>query len=134
MWCKYFQDTSIIVESDDKIVGFISGFIEPTASEKLFIWQVAVAKSERGKGLATLMLEQLLKCEACQQIDYLETTITPSNIPSQKLFHRLARDLSTEVHVSNCFTSNDFPEENHEDELLYLIGPIKHALKNNRGI
>lgn len=124
MWCKYFNDTSIIVESDNKVVGFVSGFIEPATPDKLFIWQVAVAESERGKGLASLMVEKLLKRDACKQTHYLETTITPSNIPSQKLFHRIARDLSTEIHVSKCFVSEDFPEKNHEDELLHLIGPF----------
>lgn len=125
MWCKFFNDTSIVAESNDGIVGFVSGFIVPATPDKLFIWQVAVSESERGKGLASLMLKKLLNRKACIDIHYLETTITPSNIPSQKLFHRLAKDLSTEIHVSECFNENDFPEKGHEDEHIHLIGPFE---------
>lgn len=124
LWCTYFCDTSIIVESDEKIVGFVSAFIEPGTPDKLFIWQVAVCESERGKGLASVMLKKLLDRDVCNSIDYLETTVTPTNIPSQKLFHRLAKDLSTEIQVSEYFKESDFPEEGHEDELLHLIGPF----------
>lgn len=125
MWCEYFGETSIVAQSENKVVGFISAFIEPDSPDKLFVWQVAVAKSERGKGLASDMLHQLLTRDRCEHVHYVETTITPSNIPSQKLFHRLARDLSTEIYVSKCFTRDDFPEKGHEDELLHLIGPFK---------
>lgn len=133
MWCKYFSETSIIVESDDKVVGFVSAFVEPATPNKLFVWQVAVGESEQGKGLALLMLKKLLERDACNHIDYLETTITPSNIPSQKLFRRLAKDLSTEIQISKCFEENDFPEKGHEDELIHLIGPFNIVSKNIGG-
>ena len=124
MWCTYFGDTSIVIESDDKIVGFVSAFIKPASPNKLFVWQVAVAESERGKGFASKMLHQLLKRNACEDIQFIETTITPSNIASQKLFQGLARDLKTELQVSDCFNTNDFPEKGHEDELMHQIGPF----------
>src|SRR5699024_11664859 len=56
MWCNYFSDTSVVVEQNDKIVGFISGFTNPKQTNTLFVWQVAVHESQRGKGLATKML------------------------------------------------------------------------------
>lgn len=124
MWCNYFSDTSMIVEEDNKIVGFVSGFVKPTSPDRLFVWQVAVAESQRGKGLASKMLESLLEREACEGIHYVEATISPSNIPSSKLFHRLARKLETEIEVSECFVAEDFPEQGHEDELTHQIGPF----------
>src|SRR5690625_5568572 len=71
------------------------------------------------------MLRRLLERESCEDINYIETTVTQSNIPSQKLFHGLARDLGTKIKVSECFTSEDFPEKGHEDELIHEIGPFK---------
>lgn len=124
MWCSEFSETSVIVEANNEIIGFISGFIKPTSPNRLFIWQVAVGESERGKGLASKMLHHLLSRDACIDINYIETTVSPSNIPSQKLFHSLARDLEVEMHVSTGFTENDFPEQGHEDELLHQIGPF----------
>jgi L-2,4-diaminobutyric acid acetyltransferase len=125
MWCTHFSDTSVIVEVNNEVIGFVSGFIKQTSSNQLFIWQVAVDESERGKGLASKMLHHLLSRDSCKDINYIETTISPTNIPSRKLFHGLARDLGTEINVSTGFTMNDFPEEGHEDEWLHQIGPFK---------
>lgn len=127
LWCRNFSETTVVIEANDEIIGFISGFINPAAPNRLFIWQVAVAEVGRGQGLATKMLHHLLEREACEDVQYIETTISPSNIPSQKLFRRLARDLKTDVQVSEYFVSDDFPEDGHEDELLHEIGPFKKS-------
>jgi len=71
------------------------------------------------------MLHHLLSRDVCIDINYIESTVSPSNIPSQKLFHGLARDLEAEIHVSTGFTENDFPEKGNEDEWLHQIGPLK---------
>lgn len=124
MWCTHFSDTSVVIEVDGEIVGFISGFIKPASPEKLFIWQVAVAASERGKGLASKMLHHILERDICEDVSYVEATVSPSNTPSRKLFKGLARHLDTEIEVFDCFTAEDFPEQGHEDELTHQIGPF----------
>lgn len=126
MWCDIFSETSIVAEKNGKTLGFISGYKNPNNPNKLFIWQVAVDASARGNGLATKMLRQLLKREACKDIDYVEATVSPSNQPSQSLFKGLAKKLDTDCHISDCYVTEDFPdeEEEHEDELLFTIGPI----------
>lgn len=126
MWCEIFSDTSIVAERNGEIVGFISGFFHPNTTGKLFIWQVAVSESERGKGLATKMLYQLLNRTACGTVQYIEATVSPSNKPSQSLFKGLAKKLETDCNISDYFLSEDFPAEGHEDELLFKIGPIKN--------
>ncbi|MUV37793.1 Diaminobutyrate acetyltransferase [Lentibacillus sp. JNUCC-1] len=125
MWCSVFSDTSVVVEADGQIVGFISGFIKPASPDKLFIWQVAVDGEQRGKGLASKMLHHILERDICENVRYVEATVSPSNTPSRKLFNGLARSLDTNIEVSDCFTAEDFPEEGHEDELMHLIGPFK---------
>ena len=131
MWCEVFSETSIVADRDGRTVGFISGFINPDSQDSLFIWQVAVNASERGKGLATSMLRELLKRSATSRVDFIEATVSPSNIPSQSLFEGLAKKLDTNCHISDYFTSEDFPDEDeeHEDELLFKIGPIKEENK-----
>lgn len=125
MWAKYFDETSVVVESDDQIVGFISGFIQPKAPDTLFVWQVAVDGSEQGQGLASRMLRTVLHRKTCRNIRYLEATVTPSNEASQALFRKLAKDLNVGCEVSTCFTENQFPTEGHEAELLFKIGPLR---------
>ncbi|HLR16174.1 MAG TPA: diaminobutyrate acetyltransferase [Bacillota bacterium] len=124
MWCQNFSETSVVIEGDQGIVGFVSGYIKPDAPDTLFIWQVAVSETQRGKGFASRMLHHILERDACKNIQYVEATVSPSNIPSQKLFHGIARNLDTKIEVSPCFTAEDFPAKGHEDELSHLIGPF----------
>ncbi len=125
LWTKYFDDTSVIAEMNGQLVGFISGFIQPKAPDTLFVWQVAVDASQRGKGLASRMLQALLHSYTCRNIRYLEATVSPSNEASQALFRKLARDFETGCGVMDCFTEEQFPGKGHEAEHLFTIGPLQ---------
>ncbi|MGY0694454.1 diaminobutyrate acetyltransferase [Virgibacillus sp. FSP13] len=129
MWCEIFSGTSIVAKRDGETVGFISGFVRPDKPNTLFIWQVAVHESQRGQGLGTKMLFQLLDRESCEDVHYVEATVSPSNIPSQHLFLGLAKKLETNCITSSYILSIDFPRTGHEDELLYKIGPISEENK-----
>lgn len=133
MWCEIFSETSIVAKREGKVVGFISGFIQPDSPDTLFIWQVAVNESERGKGLGTKMLFQLLGRNFCEEVKYLEATVSPSNAPSKYLFNGLAKKLNTDCSVSDYFSSTDFPQKGHEDELKFRIGPFKNEDKRVKG-
>ncbi|GAA0614162.1 diaminobutyrate acetyltransferase [Virgibacillus siamensis] len=126
MWCEIFSETSIVVKKEDEVVGFISGFIRPDKPDTLFIWQVAVDETQRGHGLATRMLFELLDRELCSDVCYVEATVSPSNIASQHLFMGLAKKMDTSCVVGNYFLSIDFPRTGHEDESLYKIGPFEY--------
>lgn len=124
LWAKYFSNTSIVVKSGQKVVGFISAFIAPEKEDTLFVWQVAVDESMRGKGLATRMLREILCGNRCRNIQYLETTVTPSNVASTALFKKLAKELNTQYTIVEGFTEEQFPGKGHEAEELYKIGPF----------
>ncbi|WP_338044663.1 diaminobutyrate acetyltransferase [Oceanobacillus jordanicus] len=125
MWCDIFSDTSVVAIDGRKVCGFISGYLHPKKTDTLFIWQVAVHESGRGKGLATSMLRNILKRTVCDEVRYIEATVSPSNIASTNLFKGLARDLDTNCLITDYFSSMDFPQDGHEDELLFKIGPTK---------
>lgn len=124
MWCEVFSETSVVALKEDEIVGFISGFNHPDTPNTLFIWQVAVNESERGMGLGTKMLFELLNRNNSDDVHYVEATVSPSNAASQHLFKGLAKKLDTNCVIGDYFSSGDFPQEGHEDELLFKIGPI----------
>lgn len=124
LWAKYFAETSVVVKANERVVGFISGFTEPTREDTIFIWQVAVDESMRGKGLALKMLQAILSRKICRNIRYLEATITPSNMASIALFRRLACDLKTECNILEGFAQSYFPGNSHEAEDLFRIGPF----------
>lgn len=124
LWSAYFSKTSVVVKSNNKVVGFVSGFIEPNDPDTLFIWQVAVDQSMRGKGLATQMIKEILTRQICRNIRYLEATVTPSNVASIALFKGLARNLKTQCLISEGFKHDHFPGGGHEGENLFRIGPF----------
>jgi len=59
--CTHFSDTAIAAEANGELVGFVSGYIPPNKPTTLFVWQIVIAKTMRGQGLAKQMLAQLLR-------------------------------------------------------------------------
>ena len=124
--CTHFQDTSIGARKNGKLVGFVSGYRIPSRPDTLFIWQVAVDASVRGQGLASRMLHGLLDRPACGGVEFLETTITPSNTASQALFARFAERAGATLSVSDGFDRDAHFKGRHDSEQLYRIGPLNN--------
>nr|WP_255679594.1 diaminobutyrate acetyltransferase [Brevibacillus humidisoli] len=125
MYCKFFADTCVIAEWEDEVVGFVTAFCPPTAPDTVFVWQIGVNKQQRGMGVGSKMLRELLQRESCKQVRYLEATVSPSNLPSASLFRKAARELGAPCEVTECFPADLFPGETHETELTFRIGPFK---------
>lgn len=124
MWCRDFADTSVVATVDGRAVGFITGYRRPSDSSVLFVWQVAVSESARGMGVAGRMLDHLVDRVVPRGVRWMETTVTPDNEPSQRMFRGLARRRGAEVDTSVLFTADHFPDPPHEAEELYRIGPF----------
>jgi L-2,4-diaminobutyric acid acetyltransferase len=129
MLSKYFPDTCLVAEYEQKIAGFVSAFLPPQNPEVVFVWQIAVAGYVQKKGLGTMLLKELLKRKTCEKVRFLETTVTLSNVASQSLFCRLARDTRSRLEVTVCFPADLFPKGSHETEFLFRIGPLHRELK-----
>jgi L-2,4-diaminobutyric acid acetyltransferase len=120
----HFNQTSAVAEKEQDIIGYVSGYLHPHKHDTLFIWQIAVNPNMRGKGLATLMLQNILQREELIKIKFIEATITPSNKKSRKLFQRLAEQLKADYKETPFLDKELFGESNHEEEKLLRIGPI----------
>lgn len=125
MMCEYFAETCVIAKEADKLVGFVTAFIPPERSDVVFIWQVGVDASQRGKGVASKLLNELIKRDACNNVRFIESTVTPSNKASQALFQKLARQYNTKCEISEFFKQDLFPDDTHEEELNFRVGPVK---------
>ncbi len=125
---SHFRDTAIVSENQGDIRGYVTGYLLPAKPNTLFVWQVAVSPEARGKGLALTMLEALLL--RLPDVEYLETTVTPTNESSMKLFHRLAKRSETAVHENVLFDKNRHFRGSHEDETLLRIGPFDAKSKS----
>lgn len=125
MMGKFFTNTSFIARSNEKLAGFVTAFQLPKKQDTLFVWQIGVEESFRGKGLGSQLLRQLLQQNIGEDVCYLEATISPSNIASQSLFRGIAKQLKTSCEITECFGEKLFPGDSHEKELSFRIGPIK---------
>lgn len=125
---EHFGDSSIVAERDGKVRGFVTGFRPPNKPDSLFVWQIGVANSDRGRGLGSVLLQELLERESCEGVRYLEATVTPSNKPSSSLFRRFATKIGVKCRVSDAFASDLFPGDDHEREDLFRIGPLPENL------
>lgn len=120
LWCRDFSATSVVARSADGICGFITGFARPEDPTTLFVWQVAVDAEHRGEGLAGRMLGEL----AARGCAYVEATVTPDNVASDRLFSAFARDLGAALERRPLLGGELFPGK-HEPEVLYRIGPLE---------
>jgi L-2,4-diaminobutyric acid acetyltransferase len=123
--CRDFAETCVIAELQGKVCAFLTAYKPPDAADTLFVWQVGVAQSARGLGVANGLLKHLLLREGSRGIRYLETTVAPSNTASRALFRSLARRLETEIFESQGFPAALFPENGHEPEPRLRIGPFE---------
>lgn len=123
--CSHFSDTCVVAESGDNIIGFIGAYLPPGKVGVLFVWQVAVKPAARVQGLASRMLTEILDRDICGGVNFIETTVSPSNEPSRSLFHSVAHRLDTELQEAEGFNTGLFPGEDHESEPLFRIGPFR---------
>ena len=122
--CSHFADTCVVAEQEGVAVGFISAYRLPQAPQTLFVWQVAVDARARGRQLAGRMLEELLLRPACAGLQFIETTVSPSNHASRRVFERFAATHGAAWHEEAFLTPAHFGAESHEEEVLFRIGPL----------
>ncbi|HJC28477.1 MAG TPA: diaminobutyrate acetyltransferase [Candidatus Dietzia intestinipullorum] len=121
LWGAEFSDSSVVVESEGRVVGFVTGFIRQSEPDTIFVWQVGVDADQRGKGLAARMLHALFDRTADRGVVRMRTTISPDNTASQRTFGAVARDRGL-TFGGEDFLSADLMGEGHEPEDLYTLG------------
>nr|WP_264024184.1 diaminobutyrate acetyltransferase [Mycolicibacterium pyrenivorans] len=129
-----FADTSVVAERDGELFGLITGYHPPSRPEVLFVWQVAVAESARGTGLAGAMLDTLTRRVREDRHGHpvtVEATVAPSNSASRALFGAFARRHGVPISEHPRFLASHLDvDQSHEDEPILRIGPITAPLTN----
>ncbi len=120
----HFETTCSVAEHAGEIIGFVSGYRIPQKPNTLFIWQVAVDERYRGNNLAKILLMNILKRKENLDLQFINTTVSPSNKSSIRVFEKLTEELKTKIVNRSFFEKEDFTNS-HEEEVLYEIGPFK---------
>ncbi|BCL31530.1 diaminobutyrate acetyltransferase [Streptomyces aurantiacus] len=126
LWCRDFAGTSAVARTaDGEPVGFVTGYLRPERPQALLVWQVAVDAAQRGRGLAAALLDGLtLRVAGQSELTSVETTITPGNTASERLFTSYAARHGATVEREVLFDTGHFPDGPHDPEVLYRIGPL----------
>ncbi|MFD5426958.1 diaminobutyrate acetyltransferase [Streptomyces sp. NPDC127084] len=128
LWCRDFAATSVVARGTDGApIAFITGYIRPERPETLVVWQVAVDETHRGRGLAGTLLEALTARVTAHGVRTIETTVTPDNTASDRLFASFAARRGAGLEREVLFDGGLFPDGGHQPEVLYRIGPIAPA-------
>lgn len=126
--CHHYADTCVVARSEGRVTGFISGYIPPRTPNTLFVWQVAVRPEARGTRLGVRMLTHLLMRDTLSDARFLETTVSPSNLASRRMFQRFAEKIAAPIEERTLFDRTAFGGEDHEEEVLLKIGPFVTGL------
>ncbi|MFI1167843.1 diaminobutyrate acetyltransferase [Streptomyces sp. NPDC020801] len=126
LWCRDFAATSAVARgADGEPVGFVTGYVRPDRPRTLLVWQVAVDAGQRGRGLAARLLDELAARVAAERgLAFVETTITPGNTASERLFTSFGARHGAAVEREVLFATEQFPDGPHDPEILYRIGPL----------
>ncbi|MEV7423935.1 diaminobutyrate acetyltransferase [Streptomyces sp. NPDC091212] len=126
LWCRDFAATSLVARDDGGApVAFVTGYVRPERPETLVVWQVAVDRGQRGKGLAGALLDELTaRITGELGITAVETTVTPDNTASDRLFTAYAARHGATLEREVLFDGELFPDGVHQPEVLYRIGPL----------
>ncbi|MFC4334614.1 diaminobutyrate acetyltransferase [Salininema proteolyticum] len=125
LWCRDFAATSIVARKGDDLAGSITGYLRPDDPRTLFVWQVAVSPAHRRQGLARRMLDNLVDRLRPEGVDWVETTVTPDNKASLRLFASFAEGRNVKIKQDVLFTEQDLGP-GHEPEVLHTIGPLPY--------
>lgn len=118
----HFRDSCVVAECQGQLAGFLSAYFIPSRPQTLFVWQVVVASNQRGRGVASRMLDALLAQIDMSGLQAIEGTVNPSNLASRALFERLARKWGSQLQEQTFLEAGAFgPEGEHESEILLRI-------------
>ncbi|CAL9388761.1 L-2,4-diaminobutyric acid acetyltransferase [Streptomyces sp. enrichment culture] len=126
LWCRDFAATSAVARDErGEAVGFVTGYVRPDRPDTLLVWQVAVDEARRGRGIAAALLDGLAARTVAERgLSAVETTITPGNTASERLFTSFAERHGARLEREELFGTALFPDGPHEPEVLYRIGPL----------
>ncbi len=120
LWCHDFAESSIVALDDRRVIGFVTGYRKPSRPDVLMIWQVAVDADQRGRGIAARMLTTLFGRLRVDGVTSMQTTISPDNLGSQRLFAAVAERLDLGFATESLFAATLFPDA-HQPEDLYIL-------------
>lgn len=116
--CRDFAETSVVAEAAGRVIGFVTGYLQPTAPDTYFAWQSAVDAAVPVPGLALAMMNEVVDRAYALGARRFETTVNPDNRAVIMLVRKLARRHGAAVETSVLFDEAELGPD-HDVEVLY---------------
>ena len=108
---EYFPSLCFIAKENDSILGFICALYS-AEKKSIFIWQLAVSKAHRRKGLAVLLCDKIVEYANNNKINSIQMTINDENTASLTFFSRFSKQHSKTFEKITLSGINSFKGEN----------------------
>ncbi len=85
---EYFGNSFFVMRNEEKIAGFVWGFVSQTNRDIFFLWQIGVSKEYRGKNVAKKLIEKLIASAGELRVKKIHATVETGNIASCRMFEK----------------------------------------------
>jgi ribosomal protein S18 acetylase RimI-like enzyme len=97
LFLDHFYATSLIAEDDGTMIGFVVGFVSPSAPGEGYIHFVAVDPGYRGRGIARRLYDEFIERVKPQGCRLLHAITAPVNETSIAFHRRMGFDVQGPV-------------------------------------
>jgi len=87
LFCKFFSNTSFVIEREGQIVAFLLGFLSQVDRSQAYIHLVAVDPSAQRQGLASQLYRTFFETVSSMQVRQVRLIVNPDNAPSLAFHH-----------------------------------------------
>ncbi|WP_455368285.1 GNAT family N-acetyltransferase [[Eubacterium] cellulosolvens] len=111
LFTKYFSNTCFVAEMDDKIVGYILGFISQLEKNVAYIHNICVSPDLRRKKIGSNLYQiffQSMKKEKCKKIFLIINPINKLSINYHKSLGFNVSNVGEEIFIEGIRASKDY--------------------------
>lgn len=100
LFFQHFTDTSIVVERDGELVGFLIGFLSQSRADEAYIHFVGVDPALHGRGLGRELYRRFFDTVRGHGRKTVRAITSPGNTGSQAFHARMGFSIATETYAN----------------------------------
>ena len=109
LWFRHFTGTSWIAEADDRIVGFLVGFVSPDRPDESYIHMVGTSPNHRRAGLGRMLYERFFDDMRPRGVRRVGAVTWPGD-RTCVAFHRAMGFTPAEAGTQNLYGTPAYPD------------------------
>ncbi|MDZ5783875.1 GNAT family N-acetyltransferase [Marinococcus luteus] len=115
----HFQETSFIAEMNDRMTGFLVGFLSQTREKEAYIHFAGVHPHNRGEGIAEGLYEAFFECALDEDRRLVRAVTSPDNEASVAFHKAMGFNLVTGDKTENGLPVHTDYDGEEQDRILF---------------